>query len=452
MLISPGYNNLKFKNLAKTKIKRLYSSTRPKDFKMALKPINDLPDIFPISPNNILINKIQYKKDMNKQNKSFSRTIFNFKKDKKIMNRNLKNQMKIINYLTEKLQAETKIIHKKIEFNTASENQKSFYSIKEDYNNSTNIFSNKLIDIDKFIKEVNSFLLPNDKTYENIKNLINDKIKKNKETQKLNCFNQLLMSKKIPINTSNYELIYRYVFNNTFKEAFKKALLNKTLINKDDIKEEYQKQILSIRLNLILHNKEIKDLTNNQKSESQNIKHNSSDLEVYINKNNLDTTKNNKILKFENYTRNRKIIQTNSSNSIFFNQEKSKKLFDIKTIYNNYKRKELIKKNSNSLDSKPYNNSLYENYFQRVILKTKTDNVKESKLKNIIRKQKIIINNNIRLKKIKNCQDNLINTENTVQKNIKVFDFLSNKKYKNKYKNEDIINFINNKGSIKYEN
>ena len=42
------------------------------------------------------------------------------------------------------------------------------------------------------------------------------------------------------------------------------------------------------------------------------------------------------------------------------------------------------------------NKTLYGNYFQIGILKTKTNNVKDSRLKNIIKKQKIIIENNLK--------------------------------------------------------
>ena len=102
------------------------------------------------------------------------------------------------------------------------------------------------------------------------------------------------------------------------------------------------------------------------------------------------------------------------------------------------------------------NKTLYGNYFQIGILKTKTNNVKDSRLKNIIKKQKIIIENNLKLRKNKNEKDNsLINKENSVKKNIKVFDFLSNKKLynNNNNKNEDIIDYLNiNKIRIKIEN
>ena len=76
-------------------------------------------------------------------------------------------------------------------------------------------------------------------------------------------------------------------------------------------------------------------------------------------------------------------------------------------------------------------------------MKTQKDDVKENRFKNVIGKQKIIIDKCIKLKeKNKNNKDNLINRENSFQKNIKIFNFLSNKKYKNDNKNKDIMNYI----------
>ena len=433
MLIFTDLNELRFKFSTKPKRKSLYSSIYPKNFKISLKQINYLSDIFPNSPTNIPNNNSNQKNN-NTYNNNFSLKLFTYEKERNIMSRNLKNQLKLINYLTEKLKTENKIIRNKIEFNTLSKNQKSFYPIKENYNNLTNKFSNKQVDIDKFIEEINSFLLPNDKTFENIQNLINDKIKMNKNTLKNDVFNHLLKSKEIPINTYNYELIFRYIFNNTFKESFKKALLNKTLITKKEIKEEYQKQINNIKYNLSLHNKEIEDLTDNKKFESLIINKNSSSLSSYLSSGKLSPNRSNKKFNFEMY--NRKIIQTNSFDNIFFNRKrKNEGLFYTKDINFNSK-----------------SNTLYENYVKGVSLKIKMDNVKETRLKNIIRKQKFIIDNYKKLKnKIKNDKVNSIKIEDSF-KNIKFFDFLSNKRDKNNNKNEDIINYINNnEKSIKFE-
>ena len=429
MITFPEINNLKFKYSRITKKERLYTSIYPKKFQKELESNNNLLSIIHIPPNNISYN------NKKKHNHIKFFTAFTQEKEKINLEKNLKKQMKIIDYLTENLKSENEIIRKKIEFNKTYKGKRSFYPNNANYSrNFTNIIHNKPIDIDKFIEDINSFLLPNEKTFEIIQNLINDKIKNNKETQKLNCFSQLLNSKEILINSFNYELIFRNVFNNTFKEAFKKALLNNSLINKDDIKKEYQKQINDIKQNLNLLIEEKKNLTNNQKCSSLIINKNSFSLGSHLNNDKFSSKRNNKKINLEMY--NRKNIQTKSSDNIFLNHKKNnKELIFFKNVKTNSKR-----------------NTLYENYVKGVILKTKMDNVKETKLKNIIRKQKIIIDNYRKSKeKIKNDHDILIKAENSVQKSIKVFDFLSNKKNKNK--NQDIINYINNnERNIKFDN
>ena len=145
-------------------------------------------------------------KKNNNNNKYYNNnplTVFSSGREKKFLNQNLKNQIKIINYRTEKLKAEKEIKGTAIEFNNESKDKKLFLTFREDYNNLTNIIYNKPININKFIEKINSFLLPNDKTFEIMKNLVNNELKSNKETSKNNTFNQLLRSKKIPINTYN---------------------------------------------------------------------------------------------------------------------------------------------------------------------------------------------------------------------------------------------------------
>ena len=430
MLIFP--DNLKFKNSPTIKRKRLYSSIYPKSFINELESNKNLFSIIPMPPNNISINN-SYQKIKKKYNHNNFFTSFTQEKEIINLDKKLNNQMKIINYLTEYLKTNNEIIPKTIEFNKKSRNKRSLYFNKANYNrNLVNMLSNKQINVDKFMEEINSFLLPNDKTFENIQNLINDRLRMNIETNKNEALSQLLKIKEIPIDTFNYELIFIYIFNNTFIEALKKTLANKTLINKNGIKEEYHKQINNIKHKLNLHNKEIEDLTHNKKFESLIVNKNYSTISSYLNSDKLTSDTNNKNFYLEMY--NKKSFQTNSSDNIFFNRKKNnKELFSSKNTNINSKR-----------------NTLYENYVKGVVKKTKMINFKDSRLNSIIRKQKFIIDNYIKLKQ-KNEKDNLIKLENSFQKNIKFFDFLSNKKNKNK--NEDIINYINNNESnIKFEN
>ena len=266
---------------------------------------------------------------MNKGNNNSLFTIVTSVKERKILKKNLEKHIKSVNFPTENLQVRKETILNTIEYNRTSKNQKFFYSMKTNYNNLNSKLCNKPIDIDKFIKEINSFLLPNDKTFENIQMFINDLVIMNKGTYEIDEFTQSLIIEKIPINSFNYELIFRVILNNIFKKAFKLAFLNKTFISKDDIKEEYQKQIKSIKIYLIFYNKKIEDLINNQKFESPIIKKSYSALRLNLNKNKLDSNVMDKKYKPEIHKGNIKIIQANSSKNNFFNKEKSKKFVYI---------------------------------------------------------------------------------------------------------------------------
>ena len=155
-------------------------------------------------------------------------------------------------------------------------------------------------------------------------------------------------------------------------------------------------------------------------------------------------------MKLEKQGRNRKIMQnSNSSDNIYFNQGKYiKELLSNKIINIDCKKNEFDK--NNTLTSLLANNNLYkensETNIQKVRFKNKIDNLTENRLTKIIKKPKIINNDHIKLKSfIKKGEFNLTKKENSVQKNIRVFEFLSNNKKINRNKNEDIINYINDK-------
>ena len=458
MLIFPNIKRLKLKITPKSKKEKFNSFITTHYFKRLYRPNNNLPLMVSNSPTIIPNINGSYENNKNKyNNNNKSSTVFTSGK-KKFLNRNSKNKINIIKYPTQKLQAEIEMSHNKIQFNNKLNNQKLFVTISEHFNKLSNIIYDKPKNINKFIEKINLFLLPNDKTFEYIQNLINKKIAINRETSKNDIIYQLLKSKRIPINTYNPGLIFKYAIKNTFKEALKKALLNKTLINKNDIKEKYQKQINNIKIYLSINARKKKDLTNIRKIEPFTINKYYIPLITNINSN-IDSDKYyNKKMKLEKQGRNRKNMQnSNSSDNIYFNQGKYiKELLSNKIINIDCKKNEFDK--NNTLTSLPANNNLYkessETNIQKVRFKNKIDNLTENRLTKIIKKQKIINNDHIKLKSfIKKGEFNLTKKENSVQKNIRVFEFLSNNKKINRNKNEDIINYINNdERSIKFDN
>ena len=465
MIGLPDISRLKFIISKKPRRGRLNSAINPKYYKKILKPINNISFINPISYN--YINNNSYEGNKNKHNNYHSSSVFISGKEKNIINKNLKQQIKYINNSKEKTKTEREIIPNIFEFNTKPKNKNSPLTFRATYNNIKKIFSNKPVDINKFINEINSFLLPNNKTFENLQNLLNYKIK-NKESSKKGLFIQFFKRNDLPINKINYGVYYKYIIKNTFKEVLKKAMLNKLLISKQEIKEEYKRQINGIKQYLNLYNKENKgnkDLINGQNLKSLIINNSCTALIPRLNENKIDTIKleTNKSIKklnLEKHKRNRKIIQNNSTDNLFFHLDYFKKeSFDKKNHNVNSKNKELTK-NKNSLLSLPDNSSKYnkENFeynFQRDIFKTKIESLKEKRLKNIIQKQKNIISDYIKIKeKNKHThEDYSIKTENSVQDNYVGFNFFTNRKNWHNNKNEDIINCINNsEKSIKFEN
>ena len=450
MFVLPSIGESKHKISIKSKKERLNSSIYPKYYKKSLKKIKNISYSNHISPTKSKNNKILYEENKNKHNNNSS-SLFNLEKEKKILNKNLKNQIKIINNSTEKIKTEKSKISNIIEFIHKSKIKKSFLDARAKYNSLTNIFFNRPIDIDKFIKEINLFLLPNNKTFEYLQNLINFKLIMNDDYSKIEVFIQLFEGKEIPIHTFNYGLIFKFIIRNILKEALKKAYINKTLITKKEIKEEYQKQINNIKQYLNLHNQERKDLRNNLNFESLIINNNSSPFVTNIN--------NNKLTYLGRNERNRKIIQSNSLDNIFSHLNNyNKELFDSKYYNIDWEKKKLDKQNS--LIFPPDNETLHkentENSIESIVFKRKMDILREKRLKDIIKKKKSIIDDFIKLKEIiNNGEENLIKTENSVQKNIKKFVFLSCQKPSNKNdnKNGDILNCINNnEKTVKFEN
>ena len=168
---------------------------------------------------------------------------------------------------------------------------------------------------------------------------------------------------------------------------------------------------------------------------------------------NLNSTKvtaqndNDNNLNLERNKRNKKIIQSNSLNIIFSGFEKYNKELKI----NNSNKNEIPK---HLFDGDSSHKEIIENFIDKIIFKNKIDNLRKKRLKDIIKKQKNIINNYIKFKEEKKSKiDNSIKFENSLLENIPGFTFFSKTKIDHTNKNEDIINCITNSDkSIKFEN
>ena len=457
MFALPDINKLKYKILGISKTGRQNSSLHPKNYDKALNLINNNSYIIPNYPINSRNNRNLYQKNINKHNIKNSSSVFISEKERYTLNKNLGKEMTLINNSTENMKTERETIPDILKYNTKPQNKKSVLTVRADYNDIKNTFSNKPIDINKFVKKINSFLLPDNKTFENIQNLINYKVMINKESSKNDDFFKILKSNELPINTFNYGIIYKYIIKNIIKKTLKRHLIDKALINKKEIKDEYKKQINNLKQYLNLHNKEKSDLGSNQNFESVILNNNNSSPSLISNitNNKVSSNRSSKKMNLERNKRSRKIIQNNSLDYLFSRLDN----YDKRFLNSNSKNKELSKKNSlKSLSDKNNNNSFHkefiENYIQRAMFRRKIDYAREKKLKDIIKKQKNIIDDYIKLKEqTKNNEDNLIKTENSDYENIPGFNFFSNKKSEHINKNEDIINCINNsEKSIKFEN
>ena len=453
MFVLPDVDRLKSKFSNKYKNGR-NSTICQKNYNKELKSMNKTSYYIPNSPIKRQINNTSQEESKNKHSNKNSTSIFDSVKRTTILNKNIKNlkyQIKTFKYSTEIKKFEKENMLDSIEYNDKSNNQKSFLNVKSNYNNLTNKFFNRQIDINQFLKEINLFLLQNNKIFEIIQNIINHKIIMNNNYSNIYALTLLFKNKEIPVHNFNYGLIFKSIIKNTFNESLKKAFLNKSLISKKEIKEEYQKQINNIKKYLNIYNKEKKDLTCNKKCDTLIINNNSH--HQYNNK--ISSIKNNKKMNLIRNRRKKLIIQRNSSNNNFFSSDNYNKEF-FYTKYHNIKMKPKEMDKKDSLESSQDNNTpdkeKNEKHFDSVIIKRKIDILRKKRLNDIIKKQKRIIDNYIKLKeKNNNNKSNIIKTEKSFEEKFKIFTKLIKSKKDNK--NEDIINCINlSDKSFKFEN
>ena len=378
-----------------------------------------------------------------------------FEKEKNLLLNNLKKKIKINNF--NKKVIKVKVMNQNL-FESNNNNAKSKINVLTDRkNNKINQkrFSNNLKQVFQFIDEINPFVYPNNGTFENIKNLVNYKLI-NKDSLKNTILQQMFKKIDFPINKFSDEILNKYILKNTFKAVLKKGYLNNSLISKQEIKDEYYRQIDEAKRYLPFLNEENegpyydKDLGSLLINNSFNLS-NSNDNKVILNK-------RCKIMNPIKHKRNRQIFQNKSVDNIyskFYNS--NKELFDTKYKIIQNKNKEFTKNNYLSFHNNVNNEKndfklRTKNYSKNEIFKTYS---KEKKLNDIILKPKNYIINQKNIVHSFNHKVNApLNSENSKQETCKGFKiFLSKNTFKEKEnRNEDIINFINNNENIKFSN
>ena len=424
------------------------------------------------------------------------------------------NNFQINNSLLDKKRIE-KPITKSVEYR-ANENldkiKCSYFCFN--YNKEGSNKKKKKITTKKIVKEINSLLIPKDKTFELLQNIINERIKNKKSLNNIDdeCF---INQKSDKYRFKSIEIIFKDIIKKVYKKMLKKGYDSNSLIKKEEIMKEYYNQIKTIKTDL-----EIFKITKDKKNVST-ICHNTTTGRNYnkyfvklknllINKEKLEKSDNkNKIFKNNSCNKTfycynvdgafKKMYKKKYLMNIYLNQNPSSyvnKTFFEKNIIGNYafikkymmmdNKEKVVKKKLNDSEYLPKNNKClssdsknkHENEVFSSISSTKqnlsnsqtlplnlknnlNNKMKESFMKKEYKEKE---DNSINEKMEKNKGDmikiknnkNIINNNNSIcsQKN---FPYRINKKHIN----QDILKFLkdneiekeqnNNKGDKKEE-
>ena len=412
MLLFNDVGKFRFLNIKQKRRGRLKSAIYQKYYKNTLKPNFNLSYIIH-HPNNHITNESYEEIKRPHKNNNYSTSTLISENEKNCLTKNLKNQIKI-NKTIKKVKTERKMIPNIYESYNNSKNKNKIFTYGKQYNFQKKLFPKKPVDIDNLVDGLDTFLLPNTETFENIKNLINYRII-NKEYSKNTILTQLFRRQNFPTNKMTYELFHKYIIKKTFKEVLKKGYLNNRLINKEEIKNEYNRQINSMKKYLIQLNQEKKEQVKNESLDSLVINNNSSSLLTNSFDNKFSFNKNSRMTNIMKHKRNRKFSQNNSSDSNYSQFDFNLNISSIDFFSQNKKCKNQLFPKQNSL-------SLLDNNHEKKIIKDK--------------------------------ENDKLNTEYTDKEMIKKFNIFLNKnkqKERNK-KNEDIMNFINNEKKITFSN
>ena len=265
MIILHGIERIRNVIIKKTKRERLNSAKYRKTDKSILKQLYNH-SITTSQPNIHSNNLFEENKTNINRNNNYLNLFHILEKEKNIFNQTVK--IPKLNNRNEKTKTAKELISNHFEDKANNKNNCVFLTYKDNTNNITKKkHEYNPININKFILEINSFLLPNEQTFEYLKNLINYRLIA-KELPKYSNLNKLFQRNNNSNQMNTFELFFKYIIKNTFKEVLKKGYSKNVLINKKEIKEEYQKQLNEIKQFLQSQNKENKDLLNEKFLES----------------------------------------------------------------------------------------------------------------------------------------------------------------------------------------
>ncbi len=257
--------------------------------------------------------------------------------------------------------------------------------IKYNVDKKIKLIKDDKINIEKIINAINSFLIPNDKTFENLAKLINSRIinrEKTKEIEDNFYINQNSKPNKFQI----IKELYKDIINKIYKQMMTKGIKYSSKIKKEDIKTEYKNEIYNLlvyleklRKNKINFNNKykidvVKQLKNLKLNSQKTIKKNRSCEYPFFHFYNFDEV------------------------SLEINNQNSEKEKFIKTIYN-----DLV----NSIDNEIIPKIKYVNEFTKRYLE-------EQKYRDLINKENEMILNNFYSRLmycINNINNNITNNE-----------------------------------------
>ena len=396
-------------------------------------------------------------------------------------------------------------------FNDSKMTKCNLMDIKYDVDKKVKLIKNDKFNMKKIINAINSFLIPNDKTFENLAKLINSRITNREKTKEIEdnfYINQNLKPNKFKI----IKELYKDIINKIYRQMMTKGIKYNTKIKKEDIKTEYKNEIYNllvylekIRKNKINYNnkykfgdtKQLKNLKlNSQKTIKKNRSceypffhfYNFDEVSLEINKQNSEKDKfiktiyNDLINSIDNEII-PKIKYVNEFTKRYLEEQKYKDLINKENemfLNNFYNRLMYCINNINlqqALNNNITNNELIKGDIEKIFLSSADQNFFNLPfpISNFINNNNIFYNNIIMNKKFKRTLSNFHNKKNSSSNTINRFgiktnsknsetlnekdskdntlflDHLRNKINKKTNKNNDISSYIDNRSITKNE-